>query len=148
MGWTLKYFSYIKVIEIKVMKKVIIAPGNPNLRVLSGGSFGAGTYRVIVKVQTGFMYPNDTEVHSAIDAFRQFKPKAIQSICYVTPEGYAMTVYARNGKKVWATESFLRDLTVGDINQDLHNTALYNQKQYQAVNAKTWADRAFVENEG
>jgi hypothetical protein len=59
-----------------------------------------------------------------------------------------MTVYARNGKKVWATESFLRDLTVGDINQDLYNTALYNQKQYVAVNAKTWADRAFVENEG
>lgn len=132
------------------MKKVIIAPGNPNLRVLSGGSsFRAGTYRVIVKVQAGFMVPNDTKADSAIDAFRQYKPKAIQSISYITPEGgHAMTVYARNGKKVWATESFLRDLTVGDINQDLYNTALYNQNQYQAVNAKTWADRAFVENEG
>jgi hypothetical protein len=132
------------------MKKVIIAPGNLNLKVLSGGdSFRAGTYRVIVKVQAGFMYPNDTKADSAIDAFRQFKPKAIQSISYITPEGgYPMTVYARNGKKVWATESFLRDLTVGDINQSLSNTALYNQKQYVAVNAKTWADRAFVENEG
>ena len=131
------------------MKKVIIVSGNPNLKVLSGGSsFRAGTYRVIVKVQAGFMYPNDTKADSAIDAFRQFKAKAIQSISYITPDGHAMTVYARTGKKVWATESFLRDLTVGDINQSLYNTALYNQKQYEAVNAKTWADRAFVDNEG
>jgi hypothetical protein len=131
------------------MKQVIIAPGNRDLTVLTAGNtYRAGTYRVIVKVKAGFMISNDTKADSAIDAFRQFKPKAIQSISYVTQDGYAITVYARNGKKVWANESFLRDLTVGDINQDLYNTALYNQKQYEAVNAKIWADRAFIENEG
>ena len=56
-------------------------------------------------------------------------------------------MYARNGKKVWASECFLRDIEVGDINQDLHNTALYNQAQYQAVNAKSWASKAYVMNE-
>jgi hypothetical protein len=29
----------------------------------------------------------------------------------------------------------------------LSNTALYNQYQYKAVNAKTWADKAYVMNE-
>jgi hypothetical protein len=38
-------------------------------------------------------------------------------------------------------------VTVGDINQALHNTALYSQGQYEAVNAKTWADKAYVMNE-
>jgi hypothetical protein len=41
----------------------------------------------------------------------------------------------------------LSEVTVGDINQDLSNTALYCQGQYQAVNAKTWADKAYVMNE-
>ena len=59
----------------------------------------------------------------------------------------AKLVYARSGKKVWIAETLLAQLTVGDINQDLHNTALYNQYQYQAVNAKTWADKAYVMNE-
>jgi hypothetical protein len=40
----------------------------------------------------------------------------------------------------------LAQLTVGDINQDLSNTSLYNQAQYQAVNAKTWLDKAYVMN--
>jgi hypothetical protein len=41
----------------------------------------------------------------------------------------------------------LAEMTVGDINQDLSNTALYNQYQYQAVNAKTWACKAYVMND-
>jgi len=61
--------------------------------------------------------------------------------------GYPVTVYARAGKKVWASECFLSEVTVGDINQDLSNTALYDQHQYQAVKAKTWADKAYVMNE-
>jgi hypothetical protein len=41
----------------------------------------------------------------------------------------------------------LAEITVGDINQDLYNTALYNQFQYQAVNAKTWGSKAYVMND-
>ena len=93
------------------------------------------------------MVTSDVETNSAISAFRRFKPKAIQSIAYILNGGYPITVYARNGKKVWASECFLSEVTVGDINQDLSNTALYCQGQYQAVNAKTWADKAYVMNE-
>lgn len=108
--------------------------------------FGKGTYRVITKCQAGFMVSSDIEAESPIAAFRRYKPKAIQSIAYVGIHG-PINVYARNGKKVWASEEFLLEVEVGDINQDLYNTGLYSQMQYIAVNAKSWADKAYVMNE-
>ena len=129
---------------------VLVNARNRNLTVLGfndGFVAGEGTYRVITKCKAGFMVTSDVETNSAISAFRRFKPKAIQSIAYILNGGYPITVYARAGKKVWASECFLSEVTVGDINQDLSNTALYCQGQYQAVNAKTWADKAYVMNE-
>ncbi len=108
---------------------------------------GEGTYRVITKCKAGFMVSSDTQAKNAIGAFRQYKPKAIQSIAYLINGGYPVTVYARAGKKVWASECFLSEVEVGDINQELYNTALYGQGQYQAVNAKSWASKAYVMNE-
>jgi hypothetical protein len=133
-----------------MMKNIIIAQRNKDLKVLKfhdGTQFGKGTYRVITKCQGGFMVTSDIEVDAPINAFRRYKAKAIQSIAFILDGGHPITVYARNGKKVWASECFLSDVTVGDINQDLSNTALYNQFQYQSVNAKTWADKAYVMNE-
>jgi hypothetical protein len=136
------------------MKNIIIAQRNKDLKVLSYGPefvCGEGKYRVITKCQAGFMIISTVEVSSPIAAFRRFKPKAIQSIAFVKKmkDGSEndFTVFARNGKKVWASEEFLSEIKVGDINQDLHNTALYNQFQYQAVNAKSWASKAYVMNE-
>ncbi len=132
------------------MKNVIVAPGNRDLKVLSfmdDFKAGKGTYRVITKCQAGFMVSSDVEADSSIQAFRRYKPKAIQSIAFLLNGGYPVTVFARNGKKVWASECFLSEVTVGDINQDLSNTALYGQGQYAAVNAKTWASKAYVMNE-
>ena len=92
------------------------------------------------------------EASSAINALRRYKIKAVQSIARIKEvEGignYEFTVFARNGKKIWIEEDMLATMTVGDINQDLSKTALYNQFQYQSVNAKTWADKAYVMNEG
>jgi hypothetical protein len=132
------------------MKNIIIAPGNRDLKVLSfmdNFVAGEGTYRVITKCKAGFMVTSDIQASSAIQAFRRYKVKAIQSIAFMMNGGYPVTVYARSGKKVWASECFLSEVTVGDINQDLYNTSLYGQGQYQAVNAKTWADKAYVMNE-
>ena len=132
------------------MKNVIIAPGNRDLKVLSFMDkfvAGEGTYRVITKCQAGYMVSSDVEASSAIQAFRRYKPKAIQSIAYILNGGHPITVFARSGKKVWASECFLREVEVADINQDLYNTALYSQNQYAAVNAKSWASKAYVMNE-
>ncbi len=132
------------------MKNIIIAQRNRDLNVLSfmdEFKAGKGTYRVITKCKAGFMVSSDIEADSAIQAFRRYKPKAIQSIAFMLNGGHPITVFARSGKKVWASECFLREVTVGDINQDLSNTALYSQVQYQAVNAATWASKAYVMNE-
>ena len=135
-------------------KEIIIAVKNRDLQVmsyLSDFECGEGQYRVITKCQAGFMVSSVVKAKSPVAAFRQYKPKAIQSIAFIKPmkdgSTYDFTVYARNGKKVWASEEFLSEVTVGDINQDLHNTALYNQYQYKAVNAKSWACKAYVMNE-
>ena len=132
------------------MKNIIIASRNKDLKVThlgDGFEAGKGTYRVITKCQAGFMVSSEIEANNAVAAFRRYKPKAIQSIAFLENDCYPITVYARAGKKVWASECFLSEVTVGDINQALHNTALYGQGQYEAVNAKTWADKAYVMNE-
>ena len=132
------------------MKNLVIAQRNNDLKVLNfhdGTRFGKGTYRVITKCQAGFMTSSDREYNSPYEAFRSYKLKHLHSIAYVSDGGYALTLYARNGKKVWINSQILSELTVGDINQELSNTALYNQFQYSAVNAKSWADKAYVMNE-
>jgi hypothetical protein len=129
---------------------IIIANKNKDLKVLSfmgGFKAGKGTYRVITKCQEGFIVSSDIEANSAIDAFRRYKPKTIQSIAYINSANYPLTVYARAGKKVWASECFLSEVTVWDVNQAFYNTALCGQGQYEAVNAKTWFDKAYVMNE-
>jgi hypothetical protein len=140
--------------EIKVKKDLIIVPGNRDLQVLDYGASlecGEGKYRVIGKCRAGFMTSNDVQAKSPIAVFRLHKAKAIQSIAFIREVGHIgeqdFTVFARSGKKIWAHPDFLREVTVGDINQDLSKTALYGQKQYQAVNANSWADKAYVMNE-
>ena len=132
------------------MKNIIIAQRNRDLTVLQfGDNFeaGEGTYRVITKSRAGFMVSSDVKAKSAVDAFRMFKPKAIQSIAFLNNINYPITVFARTGKKIFASECFLSQVKVGDINQELYNTALFNSFQYQAVNAKSWESFAYVMNE-
>ena len=135
------------------LSKVVIAVKNKDLRVtMSTDPFmcGEGKYRVITKCQAGFMIASVKQARSAMEVFRSYKIKAVHSIARVKDIDHVgefdFMVYARTGKKVWIEEDMLAQLTVGDINQDLYNTALYNQYQYQAVNAKTWADKAYVMN--
>jgi len=117
-----------------------------------------GEYRAIVKVQAGFMTVVDDlgiqanwgkqQWNAAIDVFRNFKRGALQSIQFKAEGSDSwLTVFARTGNKIkLADETLLAAMTVGDINQDWFKTNLYNQYQYQAVGAKTWADKAFVKN--
>jgi len=138
----------------KVMNDLIIASNNRDLSVLDYGpgfECGEGSYRVITKCQAGFTISSVVEAKSPIAAFRRYKAKAILSIAFIKKSSslgeHDFTVFARSGKKIWAYTDFLREVTVGDINQDLSKTALYNQKQYEAVNAKFWACKAYVMNE-
>jgi hypothetical protein len=139
---------------MKNINKVVIAVKNKDLHVINLNDpfmCGEGKYRVITKCQAGFMVTSVVTASNAMNALRRYKIKAVQSVIRIKDVKdigeYDFTVFARAGKKVWIEEDMLAQITVGDINQDLSNTALYNKHQYQAVNAKIWADKAYVMNE-
>jgi hypothetical protein len=77
-----------------------------------------------------------------------YKKGALQTIEFCPDGGDTyLTVFAKVGTKIRIIdETILKNLTVGTINQYWTNTNLYNQSQYSAVGAKTWADKAFVQN--
>lgn len=135
---------------MRMIKDLVVVPRKElNVMTASGaeGFFGKGTYRVITKCKAGFMVSSEVQCDSPIQAFRGYSAKAIASIAFISPlTESALTVYARVGKKVWAMDVLLKDMVIGDINQDLTNTGLYSQAQYKAVNSKTWADKAYVMN--
>jgi hypothetical protein len=140
---------------MKNLNKLVVAVKNRDLCITNLEDpfmCGEGKYRVITKCQAGFMVTSVVKASNAMDALRRYKIKAVQSVIRIKEiEGigeYDFTVFARAGKKIWIAEDMLAEMTVGDINQDLSKTALYNQFQYKTVNAKTWADKAYVMNEG
>lgn len=107
-----------------------------------------GTFRAIVKVQAGFYSSVNCDKDTLPGVVRRFKKGALQTVEFI-PEGtnYPLTVFAKKGKNViLADEALLKEMTVGDINGLYSNSNLYDQAQYKAVNAKTWADKAFVIN--
>jgi hypothetical protein len=118
-----------------------------------------GQFRAIVKVKAGFFtVVDDIGIQSnwktgarwkrGIDVFRSFQKGALQTIEFKAEESNNwLTVFARAGKTVKLMDRELfEDMEVGDINQIWTNTNLYDQKQYTAVAAKTWASKAFVKN--
>lgn len=106
-----------------------------------------GIFQAIVKVQAGFMVT--TEVGSEIPSLNRWRKGALQTIQFKA-EGtnHWMTVFAKKGTKVvLIDEKIAETITVGTINSLFYNTNLMDQNQYKAVNAKTWADKAFLLNE-
>jgi hypothetical protein len=112
-----------------------------------------GTYRAIVKTQSGALisytvgdianYPEDS-------ILANWKKGALQTLEF-TPAGSTtdrgLTVFARKGKKIlWIDQQIAVHLKVGTVNQLFYNTDLYNQTQYQSVNAKTWDSYVFRMN--
>jgi len=106
-----------------------------------------GIFQAIVKVQAGFMIA--TEIGSELPSLNRWKKGALQTIQFKA-EGtvYWTTVFAKKGTKVvLIDEKIAETITVGTINSLFYNTNLMDQNQYRSVNAKTWADKAFLLNE-
>jgi hypothetical protein len=106
-----------------------------------------GLFQAIVKVPAGFM--SAYEIGSELPCLNRWKKGALQSIQFKA-EGtnHWLTVFARKGTKIILLDEKLAEkIEVGTINQLFYNTNLMDQKQYQAVGAKTWADKAFLLNE-
>jgi len=105
-----------------------------------------GIFQAIVKVPAGYMVAY--EIGSELPSLNRWKKGALQTIQF-QPEGakYWLTVFARKGTKVGLMDlKIAEQLEVGTVNQLFYNTNLMDQGQYQAMRAKTWADKVFVIN--
>jgi hypothetical protein len=106
-----------------------------------------GIFQAIVKVPAGFL--SAYEIGSELPSLNRWKKGALQTIQF-QPEGSKawLTVFAKKGTKVILLDEKLAEkVEVGTINQLFYNTNLMDHNQYKAVNAKTWADKAFLLNE-
>ena len=116
--------------------------------------YKSGKFRMVVKTKLGMTvcdarsFDNQHIMANPESAISGYKKGAVQTVQFC-PEGvdYWLTIFSRTGKSVkLIDESILANLTVGTINSLYYNTNLYSQTQYTAAGAKTWADKAYVEN--
>jgi len=108
-----------------------------------------GTYIVVTKCKAGYPTVSTIEADSPYKAFSRFQRGAIMNISFMNQNvNHNFTIYARQGKKVWMSPELAKDIKVADINDgsQMHKTSLYSHEQYKAVNAKSWADKVFVNN--
>jgi hypothetical protein len=134
------------------MRQIIDTIGLNKCNFIDGRS---GKFRAIVKCRGGFMtvvecrdYDNDLYSNHPASVLTNWKKGALQTVEF-QPAGSSnwLTVFARTGKQIKVIDTaILEGLDVGTVNSYWVNTNLYNQIQYQTVGAKTWADRAFVDN--
>jgi hypothetical protein len=119
-------------------------------------NYSSGKFRFITKCRAGFLTIVDSR-DSDIEYYMAhpealiggYKKSALHTVQF-QPAGSDvwLNVFAKNGKKISVIdEAILADLTVGTINNYWSNTALYSQRQYTVVNAKSWASKAYVMNE-
>ena len=133
------------------MTNLVNITGINTVNVLS--SYSKGKFRIVSKCRAGWMtitdcrdYDNEWFGQHPESIITGYTKGSLQTVEFCPGGGdYYLTVFARKGKKiVLIDETILGNLTVGTINQLFVDTNLYSQTQYQAVGAKTWADRAYV----
>lgn len=135
------------------MKEIINTTGIFTVDYLK--DYTAGKFRFITKTRSGFYtvsdardFDNPRYMEFPEGLLRAYKKGALQTVEFC-PEGgdYYLTVFARVGKKIKLVDkAILASLTVGTINSMWYNTELYSQQQYNAVNSKTWASKAYTLN--
>ena len=105
-----------------------------------------GIFQAITRVPAGYMVAY--ELGSELPSLNRWKKGALQTIQF-QPEGsnHWLTVFARKGTKVLILDlKIAEQLEVGTVNSLFYNTNLYDQGQYSAMRAKTWADKVFLIN--
>jgi hypothetical protein len=114
-----------------------------------------GEFRFVSKCKAGWMTvseasPVDNTIYYETPAhiLNRFKKGALHTVEYKPwASDYWFTVFAKKGTKIiLMDEAIMATLEVATINDLWSNTNMYDQEQYKAVNAKTWADLAFVPN--
>ena len=135
------------------MKKVLNITNVKEFTILDTAK--AGEFRFIIKTKAGFTctdaagFDNELFFKDPGTLLNAYKPNALLTVQFRGDGSTTwLTIFSRKGKKVSFMDSkIFRTLTVGTINQLFYNTNLYNMDQYKAVNAKTWACKAFIMNQ-
>ena len=143
----------ITLLHILIMKNLVNIAEINTVKILGTLGNTKGKFRFVTKCRAGWMtisdsreYDNDYFISHPESIISGFTKGALQTAEF-QPEGcdFYLTIFARKGNKIiLIDQEILGNLTVGTINQLFSNTNLYNQEQYSAVGAKTWADRAYV----
>ena len=118
--------------------------------------FKGGKFRFIAKCTSGWMSCNDVMYDTTNERYFEnpsdmlslYKKGSLQTIQFYPTDGnHWLTVFAKQGNKVKIIdEKILLTVDVATINSLWDKTNLYSQSQYSMVNAKSWADKAFVMN--
>ena len=118
--------------------------------------YNAGEFRVITKNKYTGMgchnlrdFENERAMANPASILNMYEKGVLQTVEF-KPEGsnYWFKIFSRTGKKIHLIDSqMLLNIKVGTINSLWFNTELYNYRQYQAVNSKTWDSYAFQMNE-
>ena len=114
-----------------------------------------GKFRFITKCRAGYMTCTDARdfdderlYNNPESVLSKFKAGTLHTVEY-KPSGSDnyFTVFAKKGTKIiLMDEAIMAGLEIGTINGIWYNTNLMDTEQYRFVNAKTWADKAFVAN--
>ena len=138
----------------KLQNKEIVLRDQDIMTVDILSQYSTGKFRFISKTRLGMTcsdarnFDNPRLITHPESIISGYKKGALQTVQFC-PEGsdFYLTIFSRTGKKVkLIDETILANLTVGTINSLYYNTNLYSQDQYQSVNSKTWASKAFVIN--
>jgi len=135
------------------MQEIINTTGIHTVDTLS--NYTEGKFRMIVKTRLGMTccdardFDNPRIMANPESAITGYKKGVLQTVQF-QPAGsdHWSTVFSRTGKKVKLIDkAILASLTVGTINGLYYNTNLYGQFQYKAVNASSWASKAYTLNQ-
>jgi hypothetical protein len=136
------------------MNKLINVNRIPTVDYLS--QYEVGKFRFVTKCKAGFMTVSDARdfdnprlLADPESLLNQYKKGALYTIQFQPGDsGIWLTIFACTGKRInLIDQSILVNLTVGTINQLWYNTALYDYRQYNAVNSKNWASYAYQMNQ-
>lgn len=106
-------------------------------------------FRVVTKCKAGFPTISDWKNELPRNVIAGFKKNALMNVqvevVYENGKSNWMNVFTTKGNKWYSIDlGFLKVLTVGDIRQSFPDMA--DNKIWERMGAKTWADKAYVPN--
>ena len=108
-----------------------------------------GTLQAIVKTPSKMLVAYELDESYSLDSILNNWHKGALQTLQFKPKGQKswLTIFARSGNKIILIDNQIaKSIKVGTVNQLFFNTNLYDQHQYQMVNATNWDSYVFISN--